>query len=341
MVRRALGLSIALLALPGSARGEEPPPRLEARLVYTVGAGISCPREPVLHGEVMRRLGYDPLVPDAKRRIVATVGREGGRLFAQIDAFDEAGALDWDKRFAGYPNDACLVLFAKMGLAIAFHLDPRIYGPEPALPAPPAPPSAPVPSPAAPLPPPVPPAVKQEAPRVLPPVTPAHIEIGVGPQMAIGPAGVVAGALVHAGLRWSFLSLGLELRYDLSTSARAETVPSAAHLAAAAIGGTVAPCAHLSAFFGCVIVSAGAIRVTGSDIDVAEDRSRPYLGAGPRLGLEQRLVPWLGVRAHGEALFMLRESAVTAGGAPVLLPSPLASRVNGAVGVSLTGYFLP
>ena len=166
--------------------------------------------------------------------------------------------------------------------------------------------------------------------------------LGLGPQLAIGASGPAFGMVGHAGFRWSMLSLGLELRYDARRSAQAAAPYQEARVEAGALGGSLAPCVHVSDFFGCALLSGGKIFVDVSDIEKPPDHpDRPYFGAGPRLGFERRFLPWLGLHLHGEALFMAHTFTIETGGGALGVPSPLASRVNGAIGASLLAYLSP
>ncbi|MEO7327160.1 MAG: hypothetical protein ABI193_01190, partial [Minicystis sp.] len=155
-----------------------------------------------------------------------------------------------------------------------------------------------------------------------------------------GPAFTMIG---HAGLRWSMLSLGMELRYDTARSAQAGGSSEGGSAEAYALGGSLAPCVHVSDFFGCALLSGGKIWVGAHGFEVSPRAysGSSYIGAGPRLGFERRFLPWLGLRLYGEALFMVQDFALQVGGDSLGVPSPLASRFNGAVGASVLTYFSP
>ena len=168
---------------------------------------------------------------------------------------------------------------------------------------------------------------------------PKPFEIGLGPQLAIGAAGPAFSVLGHVGLRVSSVSVGIDIRYDAPSSAQADGAGEGVRLQAFSIGGALAPCVHVSFFLGCALLAGGAIAVSERGVDLPHPEIRAYLGTGPRVGVEKRFLPWLGVRLTGEALFMLQTFQGTIDGAPVRAPSPLSSRVNGATGASLLAYF--
>lgn len=137
---------VALVGLLGTsrARAEDPPLPIPARLEYV--AALGCPPESVLRAEFARRMGSDPFVDSAPLRVVATITREKSALTGFLALHDEEGKLIWSKP-STQPTGQCAALVREMAGALAFRLDPKVYGPDP-IEAPPPPDPVPVPEPA-------------------------------------------------------------------------------------------------------------------------------------------------------------------------------------------------
>lgn len=333
----ASGVMVAGSFFAVTTLAADPPPRILARLDYRAPGGV-CPAESALHTEVMVRLGYDPFTSDGPGRVVAHVERQRHTLSAKVTVFNGFGKDGWSKSFS-VREGACSMLLSDMGSIIAYYLDPLVFSVEPSEPPPvlDAPPKVELPKVETP---------KVELPKVEPPkVKKEHrrlsFELGLGPQLAIGASGPAFSMIGHAGLRSSMLSLGMELRYDATRGVPGGALSGDARAGAYALGGSLAPCVHVSDFFGCALLSAGRIWIDTSGIDLTEEPSRSYFGAGPRLGFERRFLPWLGLRLYGEALFMAQAFELQTRGDSVGVASPLASRVNGAAGASVLTYFSP
>jgi hypothetical protein len=148
-------LLVALLGLHEStpARAADPLLTIPARLDYAPAPG--CPPESFLRAEIARRTGRDPFVESAPLRVVATITQEKTALKGLLELYDNDGRLLWSKP-STRPRSQCATMVLEMAGALAFRLDPKIYGDDLIDPAPPAPPPAPAPVPA-PAPPPSPP----------------------------------------------------------------------------------------------------------------------------------------------------------------------------------------
>jgi hypothetical protein len=163
-MREGTRLAVLLVALGGllrtsHVRAEDPPLPIPARLEYLPAQG--CPPESVLRAEFARRMGSDPFVDSAPLRVVATITRENNALTGSLALYDNDGKLIWSKP-STQPTWQCAALVREMAGALAFRLDPKIYGPdliEPPTPPDPAPVPTPVPTPSPPpiAPPPAPP----------------------------------------------------------------------------------------------------------------------------------------------------------------------------------------
>ena len=139
---------VALIGLLGTsrARAEDPPLPIPARLEYVAATG--CPPESVLRAEFARRMGSDPFVDSAPLRVVATITREKNALTGFLALYDEEDKLIWSKP-STQPTWQCAALVREMAGALAFRLDPKVYGPDPIEAPPPVPDPDPVPEPEA------------------------------------------------------------------------------------------------------------------------------------------------------------------------------------------------
>ncbi|MFO0759154.1 MAG: hypothetical protein U0359_21860 [Byssovorax sp.] len=342
MARTILGTVIVLSFVALPALAADPPPHVSAQLSYTSARGMDCPAEPVLHAEVARHLGYDPFAPKAKTRLTVTVKASAHTLIAQLAAFDDKNTQVWSKPPMRYPEGECAALFAGLGTAIAFYLDPFHLSVQTPSTPPPAIPEKPLPQ--APLP---PSPTEDKIEHTATPKAPyRHVEVGLGPQLAVGTPGPSFSAFAHVGARWPIdgerieTSIGIEVRYDAPRALGADVPVPGASITSFAIGGTLAPCLHVfRRFLGCALLSGGAVSGEIAGVDRPHSLREGYFGAGPRLAFEERFLPWLGVRLHADALIMARTKTGTIDGVPAPMPALLASRVNGAAGASLMTYF--
>lgn len=333
----ALLLLIMLGAIPASAG--EPSTRIGIQLDYTLAAGTSCQAEKVLHDEVARHLGYDPFRADAPGRITVRIGPNERGVGAVVASFDVEGARTWTRE-AAYPAESCPALISWLGMVIAFHLDHELSpAPAPRAPMLKAAASALALHPPRETPPP-------PAPATLEPSTPSakrtstgRVTLALGPLLTLGASGPSFGLVGHAGFRWSFFSLGGDLRYDAPSSTPVSTSTHGARLQASAVGGALVPCAHLRPAFFCALFTSGVILGGASALERPQRWTEVYLGAGLRLGAEHAFKPWLGVRLHLDGLVMARNTSARIGGVLAQVPTPLASRVNGAMGLDLVTYF--
>ncbi|MFO0758414.1 MAG: hypothetical protein U0359_18120 [Byssovorax sp.] len=330
----ALALLAALLAAsPTSfARAAEPPKHIHARLDYRAPA--SCPGEEVLRAEVGRHLGYDPFTGGGSRLVLVDIEpvleRGGARLAARLTAFGDAGEPPWAKVLDA-PADACPALVASAGSVLAFYLDPLIFAERDA----PQPGGSPATSPD------VDPRAGPRSPSIRAPPSdhPRSFSLALGMGLAVGPAGPAFSTFTEGAYRASFVSIGLDLRVDAPSSAQAPQAAPEGRVSALGVGGALVPCLHRGWLYGCAVLAGGALVFAGSGVDLPRHPVRGYLGAGPRLGVEQLVFPWLAVRAQVEALFMARPLGGALNGVAVPAPSPLASRVNGALGAAIALRF--
>jgi hypothetical protein len=338
-------LAAALLALaPGAAHADDPPPQVALRLTYILGPGAeNCPPEQVLHDEVARRMGYDPFTADAPDRIVANLNRSGPLFSGTLELIDSSGKSQWKQSYAfrGKKDEDCAALDVAMAIDISiefihFSLPSPAAAPNPSPSSESPPAEAPVPPPQpvvqASPPPPQPPAHPSPAPppRTLSsPILRPRFEFGAGPLVAAGIApGINAGILVHAGLRWPSLSLGLEGRSDFSVSGELNKTPPAV-FKIALLGGSFVTCFHWRFAMGCGVVTAGGVHNEAVDIPTAKQTTATdagYVGIGVRGGAELSLAKlWqpLAIRVHGDALFSALAARTVFRGANIWQTRPM------------------
>jgi hypothetical protein len=81
------------------------------------------------------------------------------------------------------------------------------------------------------------------------------------------------------------------------------------------IVGSVVPCGHLGAAFGCFVLSGGSLGATGVGISMPHTDHAPWWGAGVRAGGELPLAGSLSLRAYAEVLATLTRDTLTIDGA--------------------------
>lgn len=99
--------------------------------------------------------------------------------------------------------------------------------------------------------------------------------VGVAPAPAVGAA-------LGAALRWSDVSLGLEVRLDAAASAPAQ-VDDGVWTSLVLLA--LAPCAYSGPLLGCALVQGGQMR-TSSEAPGALEKSLPWWAAGARVGAQ-------------------------------------------------------
>jgi hypothetical protein len=305
-----LFVALVIAAAVLLARQETARAGASARLVYVRGPGAEgCPAEAAVRAAVATRLGYDPFFPWAKESLFAEVTREkGGAYRAEIKLVDEENRLLGDRSLT-MKGDDCGAVIDAMGLTISLTIDPSsITGksaPAPATaPEPPSAPAAPAPTPpsdglstpAIATPP------AGEKPRTPRPTSDAvHVHAGAGAFGVLGAEpSLSAGASVFVGLAWRSLSLDLEGRADLPTTASSE-IPQAEVRSWLAAGALV-PCVHLGAAFGCPVLAIGSVQASAVNVTTPSPAQDLWVGAGGRLGLELPIAGSWFLRGYGELL---------------------------------------
>lgn len=238
-------LLVALVGLLGTSRASaaDPPLPIPARLEYLSAPG--CPPESVLRAEFARRMGHDPFIESAPLRVVATITREKNALTGFLALYDNDGQLLWSKP-STQPRSLCSTLVREMAGALAFRLDPKVYGPDPIEAAPP-----PEPSPApAPVPVPVPVTAPPSAPITTAPAPPKRaLRFVAGLDGIFAPfiaPSASAGFALWAGIDLLDLPLSFELDLRSTWSLAPAHIPLAYQplfaVHASYVGGALAGC---------------------------------------------------------------------------------------------------
>jgi hypothetical protein len=277
-----------------------------AHLVYLRGPGAEeCPGEQAVRAAVSARLGYDPFFAWAHDALFVDVTRTAGAFHVELKLVD-ADNLQRGARSLTVKGTDCAAVIDAMALTISLTIDPDSLtrGPQPPPPEdkppePPPPPSPPPPEPPAPTPPPPPP------PPAAPPVR-AHLGAGVGLSVGAAP-GVAAEGTLLAGVRWQAWSLDVEGRVDLPATGQESGVSVQSWIGA----GSLVPCLHLGAVYGCGVASVG--QLTAKSVGGAtnpQTNGALWAAAGPRLGVELEVSPSVALRGWAEVLVSLTRNTL-------------------------------
>jgi hypothetical protein len=326
-LRKRAACLFALSAIAASASARANP---SARLVYVRGPGAeSCPDEDAVRTAVAARLGYDPFHAVASTTIFAEVTHARAGFGAEVKLVDDHGVQRGARKIA--TTGDCRAVIDAMALTISIVVDPlSLTGPRP-------PPVVEEPPPVEPEPP--PPAPPAPPPPIAPPPPPPVDRsgrvsgfAGVGTIASLGMApGLAVGGTAFGGVRWRWISLALEGRIDLPSSA---ATAEGSRVRSNAIAGSFVPCVHLEVPFACALVTMGALHAT-SDAEQRRSATALYTGLGARLGVAIPLATWLDLRPHVDALFSLHGHALQVGGVDVFT-FPV---VSGAAGLSASVRF--
>jgi hypothetical protein len=135
------------------------------------------------------------------------------------------------------------------------------------------------------------------------------------------------------------LSLGLEFRYDGPSSTAVEGRREVS-VEKSLVGGSLVPCLHGRALFGCALVSGEMLSLTSKGFDDSRAVSPilRYVGVGARFGFEQPLLPRLALRFSSEGLVALRPLHASIDGVALRTPG-LSFPLSGSVAVVLVAFF--
>jgi hypothetical protein len=133
-----------------------------------------------------------------------------------------------------------------------------------------------------------------------------------------------AGGVVFVGASWRALSLDAEGRADLPATASSPDV-AGVRVGSRLLTGSLVPCAHLGAAFGCGVASLGAISATSEGAVVPRDDSGTWAAAGARVGAGFDVWRALRWQAYGEVLWTLSRRTLTVDGTQVYEFLPLSA----------------
>jgi hypothetical protein len=313
---RVVGVAIAAFAcMGGRAVGKGPP---AVRFIYErASSAADCPDKQIVLDAVKARLGFDPFREPPEIVIRASVSRTGDDLVATTQ-LSEQGAQSGERRLVSRGAD-CSELASAMELEISIAIDPLSISREPAPPRPPAPITVVVASP---------PAVPSRPPA-LQPSTPKFLLASGG---AIGNVGAslapALGFQAGFGLGSARWSVSVEGRADLPTSKDVE----GGHITLSTLAGTLAPCLHHGPFGGCLLVTAMALRGSGSDLADARQVTTALVAVGARAAVEIPSGGPFAVRAYLDVLSPLARTTLKVGGSAVWTSPPVSAALGlGAV----------
>jgi hypothetical protein len=283
----ALACGVVLVAAAVQAE-----PRLLVALDYAADAALAgCPDEGSFRRMVASQVGYDPFDAASADRIFARVRTQDGSIQGVVEWRDAAGTPRGERRLESSAGD-CAELVRTMSFAVAVQIQlvsreaeskadtsdrkaPRSEKNEAE--------SAATASSR--------PRADQPAPRdALPGADESaafRFALGAGPVVAFGIAPNTAiGAHAFGAFRAG--GLGLELAAELSLPSTQETSEGEGFEQHVALG-SLAGCAALRPFSGCIVGKAGRLTVSGFGVDEPRSASGLITLIGPRVALEQEL----------------------------------------------------
>jgi len=285
MTRRPHSLKAAwlvcVLLFSTAAHAQEK--RLNVTLSYD--ALDSCPNTSEFKGIVSKRLGRDPFVDDAPKRVSAVISSEGGELVGKLLWRDSAGNITGEQNFPSKTN-RCAPVAAAMGFSLAVQiqlLEDDSVEPQPAIETPPVltqPKREPQPTQIAPA------ATRVDA-VARRGTSAASFAVGGGVSAFSGmSSNLVPDARVFGSARWPAFALELGIELSAPVTVRRE---DGAGVSQWYLLSSVAGCGRIAPFRACGVFKAGTVRATGRDIDLPKTATAVLTQSGLRLGLEQRL----------------------------------------------------
>lgn len=251
---------------------------------------------------------------------VSLVTRTDRSLGAEVLFVDDAGTQH-GPRVVTAPS--CEELIESIALVVAMAMPDAEPGEEKV--------AAPVPTPAVVLPPSEAPSDELSGTRT--PSRALAFDGYVGVASSITSTGQNQQFLLGARVKRGRGSLALHARLDapesIAVSVQSKITVTHADLA-------LAPCAHVGAFAGCALLSAGFVHGSGDALYAQRDVYAPVLAAGGRIAWEPQLTRRLALRIHldGRALVTTTTFAVD------FMPVWKSSRIEASGGVGLLARFL-
>jgi hypothetical protein len=300
---KCLGIGLFCVALLGFTTEA----RAAVRLEYSREG--RCPDEQAFRDVVAARMGFDPFEQGASARLVVTLAFRPPRSYEGRAELHDGRAVQWVEPIPAVPD--CTSAVRALGLAVAVRLRESHDDPPP-----PSTPTAPVQAPMdepklfagseAPERTSTPmlavksseaPSVGQEADRRVRVALDGGLSIATVPGEVAGEVAASAGYMLHPFSFWAEFRFTIPRETDYASAFRL-------------LGGLV-PCVHWRIgrspeFFTCVVAQAGALWAHGVRPLVVTSRSTvlPYLGFGPRFGLELSIIASrLAWRGGGDLMF--------------------------------------
>lgn len=271
-------VTVAFVSLATPRQGDARSVPVSARLDYVVAAG--CPGVDAFEEIVAGRLGYSAFRDDAQDSIVVRIEPAGRTLKGRIEWRQASGGSLGEQQFPSRTGN-CAELTRAMGFALAVQIQLMAA----TIPEPPPPPVVEAPPP----PPPPPASAATTTATATPPEDhesqphPAGraLLVGVGASAGVGMAtGTTALGRLFGTIAWPHFALELGADASLpSTTYRA----SGAGFSEKQFAGGLAACGVLGAWSACAVGRAGAIRVSGTGVDVPLTATGLTMQAGARL----------------------------------------------------------
>ncbi len=341
---RWLRLCAACVAFAGFALGStraKADTSHKARLVYLRGIGTeTCPPEAELSDAVAARLGYEPFSTWAQDTLFVELTKDAQGFTAKVKLVDSGSNVRGEREL--HARNACADLVPTMALTISLAIDPMASARNGALPEDTPPREKPVDLDAGA--PPSPPLTDAGEARHMDenmhdpqPHAEQSLALGVGVLGSVGsaPAPNVGLSLFAEG-RYAWLSIGLEGRVDLPSSASVDHVVAVSgaspEVSSWLLVGELRACGHVRGAFGCVLGIAGELHASGIDVSSPREAGALYGATGLRAGYDYDIVPRFALRGQIEGDLVLTRYALSVGGVEAYRYAPIAGNV-GVLGV--------
>jgi hypothetical protein len=328
--KRASVVAFAFFAVTRPALADD---KAFATLSYS--AAEHCPDETSFRDQVNARLGYDPFVADAPRRVDVSITSEHGKLVGSA-AISTSGNSTTPRELNAKPEQ-CGALVTALATTIAIELDaiktPRQYWTPPndpplipadsATQAPTRGETATAPSP-------------KQAPAATPltPANPISLTAFAGLEGSLGVApGPTFGAELGASLGKSLFSVELSGRAE--TMFAAASMSSGDRVQASLFSGALGPCLTFDRVGACALFRLGAFEGRAATVQNPSTEFSPFAAIAARVSYALPLAIWLALRGGFELGVPLVRTALDVDNRSIWTAPP----VFGAVSLSLVVKF--
>jgi hypothetical protein len=298
---------LTLLAFAFGSRRACCEPKLVIDLDYRTDAVLEgCPSEAAFRAQIQSQLGYDPFRADSAQKVVARAVADGDKIKGFVRWYDASGSPRGERELTS-ANKNCPAFARALSFAIAVqiqllyeHEEAEANEPAPEPAQPPAKTERASPSPAR--------ASSSTPPRSSSPTPAARgssaaptngpaprwlFMVGAGPGVRFGvsPRAAVEGRIFAAVRRERF---AVELGVDASLPSRNQATEGTGYEQNLA-GGSLAGCAFLPPFSGCLVNRYARVAVRGFGVDLPNSSSTLVAQLGPRLALNGSFARgWMG-----------------------------------------------